>query len=123
LAQFFGFAAALFGSRLVGHDAIMPQVKALLGVVIVGRAVIVSGNTLEVTFLVYHLAVFVGGCVGVQVDRLLTDRAGELLFVETVGCHIRLISPYAGKFITNAIYRTQKCSISDSAILYRQWAL
>jgi hypothetical protein len=102
----------------------MPQVKALLGVVIVGRAVIVSANTLEVTFLVYHLAIFVGGCVGVQVDRLLADRAGELLFVETVDCiHIRLISPYAGKFITNDIYRTRKCSIADSAILYGQRAL
>jgi hypothetical protein len=123
-AQFFGFAAELFGSRLVvGHDAIMPQVKALFGVVWVGWIVTVSGYAAEVALLVHHLAVFVGGFVGVQVDRLLADRAGELLFVETVGCHIRLISPYAGKFITNAIYRTWKCSIADSAILYRQRAL
>jgi len=72
-------------------------------VVWVGRIVAVPGYAAEVAFFVHHLAVFVGCFVGIQVDGLLANRAGELLFAKSVGFHICLISPY-GKSVYHQCY-------------------
>jgi hypothetical protein len=70
--------------------------KFLFGVVWVGWIVTVSANALNIAFLVHDLAVFVGCFVGIQVDRLLADRAGKLSFPRSGRyAHGDLISAYA----------------------------
>ena len=55
-----------------------------------------SANALDVALLVHHLAVLVGCFVGIQVDRLLADRAGKLSFPRSGRyAHDDLIFAYA----------------------------